>query len=281
MTAVSERYDRTAQDYVRYWEPVLLAAARRLLDMSEESVARAVEAARSDEGRPARLLDIGTGAGSLALEALRRWPDVEVVGADPSRGMLAVARSRAQPAWLERFRLLNGPADRLPVPDGAVDIAVSSFVFQLVPDRPSALRETRRVLRPGGAFALVTWMADDQPFEPTEAVDDVFDELEIDFADDPEEEVSGDFSSADSAARQLRRAGFQDVTARQEWLEYEWNAESFLEYKLNYAEWRTFDSLDRNVQRRVEERARERLSQLDPWAFRWRSPVVYALGTKR
>jgi ubiquinone/menaquinone biosynthesis C-methylase UbiE len=281
MSAVSERYDRAAQDYVRYWEPVLVAAARRLLDMSEESVSRAVEAARRNGGRPARLIDIGTGAGSLALEALRRWPELEVVAADPSRGMLAVARSRAERAWLDRFRLLNGPADRLPVPDGEVDVAVSSFVFQLVPDRPSALRETRRVLRPGGAFALVTWMADDQPFEPTEAVDDVFDELDVEFADDPEEEVSGDFSSADAAARQLRRAGFQDVSARQEWLEYVWNAESFLEYKLNYAEWRTYDALDRSTQRRVEERARERLAQLDPWAFRWRSPVVYALGTKR
>jgi demethylmenaquinone methyltransferase/2-methoxy-6-polyprenyl-1,4-benzoquinol methylase len=281
MTAVSERYDRAARDYVRYWEPVLVAAARRLLDMTEAPVAHALEVARGDGDRPARLLDIGTGAGSLALEALRRWPELEVVGADPSRGMLAVARSRAQTEWLERLRLLNGAADRLPIPDGAVDVAVSSFVFQLVPDRPSALRETKRVLRPGGTFGLVTWMADDQPFEPTEAVDDVFDELEVEFVDDPEEEVSGDFSSADSAARQLRRAGFQDVTARQEWLEYEWDRDSFLDYKLSYAEWRTFDSLDRNMQRRVEERARERLSQLDPWAFRWRSPVVYATGTRR
>jgi demethylmenaquinone methyltransferase / 2-methoxy-6-polyprenyl-1,4-benzoquinol methylase len=281
VTAVSERYDRAARDYVRYWEPVLLAAARRLLDTAEEPVAHALQLARDDGNRPARLLDIGTGAGSLALEALRRWPELEVVGADPSRGMLAEARSRAKPEWLERLRLLHGPADRLPVPDGAVDVAVSSFVFQLVPDRPSALRETRRVLRPGGTFAFVTWIADDQPFEPTEAVDDVFDELEIEFADDPEEDVSGDFGSADSAARQLRRAGFQDVTARQEWLEYEWERESFLDYKLNYAEWRTYDSLDRGNRRRLEERVRERLSKLDPWAFRWRSPVVYASGTRR
>jgi demethylmenaquinone methyltransferase / 2-methoxy-6-polyprenyl-1,4-benzoquinol methylase len=280
MTAVSERYDRAARDYVQYWEPVLTAAARRLLDFAEPSVRAAIERAGSNGNAPARLLDIGTGAGSLALEALRRWPELEVVGADPSRGMLSVARSRAEPDWLDRLRLLNGPADRLPVPDEAVDLAVSSFVFQLVPDRPSALRETRRVLRQGGHFAFVTWIADDQPFEPTEAVDDVFDELEIDFADDPEEEVSGDFGSADAAAKQLRRAGFQDVSARQEWLEYEWDPSSFLDYKLNYAEWRTFDSLDRGTQSRLMERARQRLGELDPWAFRWRSPVVYASGTR-
>jgi ubiquinone/menaquinone biosynthesis C-methylase UbiE len=280
MTAVSERYDRAARDYVRYWEPVLLAAARRLLDVAEPRVNEAVERARADGNGPARLLDIGTGAGSLALDALRRWPELEVVGADPSRGMLSVARSRAQPEWLDRFRLVNGPADRLPVPDEAVDLAVSSFVFQLVPDRPSALRETKRVLRRGGMFTFVTWIADDEPFEPTEVVDDVFEDLNVEFADDAEEDVSGDFGSADAAAKQLRRAGFRDVAARSEWLEYEWSPESFLEYKLNYAEWRTFDALDRASQRRLTEEARHRLSALDPWAFRWRSPVVYASGTR-
>jgi len=280
MSAVSERYDRAARDYVQYWEPVLLSAARRLLDAAEPRVREAVERARADGNAPARLLDIGTGAGSLALEALRRWPEVEVVAADPSRGMLAVARSRAQRDWLDRLRLLNGPADRLPVPDEAVDLAVSSFVLQLVPDRPSALRETKRVLRPGGLFTFVTWIADDQPFEPTEVVDDVLEDLNVEFADDPDEDVSGDFGSADAAAKQLRRAGFRDVTARAEWLEYEWTPESFLDYKLNYAEWRTFDALDRPTQRRVTEEARQRLSELDPWAFRWRSPVVYASGTR-
>ena len=280
MTAVSERYDRAARDYVSYWEPVLLEAARRLLDMCDPIVHRAIDAAAARNSEPARALDIGTGAGSLALEALRRWPELEVVAVDPSRGMLSVARSRARAEWLDRLRLLNGPADKLPVPDASIDIAVSSFVFQLVPDRPTALRETRRVLRPGGTLALVTWVADDEPFEPTEVVDDVFEELDIEFADDPEEEVSGDFTSADAAASQLRRAGFHDVSAEARWLEYQWDADSFLEYKLNYAEWRTVAGLDDRTRDRLEERVRERLARLGPADFQWRSPVVYAFGTR-
>ena len=285
MSGIAQRYDSAARGYVVHWEPVLAAAARRLLDYCEPDVVRAIEGARSGPaGRRARLLDIGTGAGSLALEALRRWPAVEVIGADASVGMLDMARSRAAAefgARRRRLTLVQGEAERLPLPDQWVDICVSSFVFQLVRDRPAALREARRVLRPGGCFAFVTWIwVEEDPFPPGEAVDDVLDELGIQPPSDPDDGASGDYESADAAAAQLRRAGFREVSARQEWLEYRWSSESYLEYKLRYAERGVFSSLGDEAEARARQLARERLAALDPDAFVWRSPVVYAFGTR-
>ena len=53
-----------------------------------------------------------------------------------------------------RLSFVHAPADELPLPDASFDVAVSSFVFQLVPDRSAAFREVYRVLRPGGHVAL-------------------------------------------------------------------------------------------------------------------------------
>ena len=67
----------------------------------------------------------------------------------------------------------------MPFADGGFDAALSSFVFQLVPRRARALREARRVLRPGGLLAYVTWLEDDRVFAPDVIFDDVLDELGI------------------------------------------------------------------------------------------------------
>ena len=61
-----------------------------------------------------------------------------------------------------RFRSDVAFADDLPFADGSFDLALSSFVFQLVPNRARALREARRVLRPGGTLAYVSWLQDDR-----------------------------------------------------------------------------------------------------------------------
>jgi SAM-dependent methyltransferase len=58
-------------------------------------------------------------------------------------------------------RLLEGAADAIPLPDASVDVALSSFVLQLVPNRHAALTEIRRVLRPGGRLGLI-WNSRDE-----------------------------------------------------------------------------------------------------------------------
>jgi ubiquinone/menaquinone biosynthesis C-methylase UbiE len=104
-----------------------------------------------------RVLDAGCGTGYLAAGLRRARPDVVVLGADLSQGMLANARTAG--AW----PLVQADAARLPVADASVDLVVARGVLHHLPDVTAALGEWRRVLRPGGAVVLVS--------EPTPTVE--------------------------------------------------------------------------------------------------------------
>src|SRR5437868_4350228 len=129
------RYDADAADYDRYWGPVLEETARRLLDYVEPFVAK--------RGGELRVLEVGAGTGALLLAALERWPRAEFIATEPARGMLELARQRVLAGRPDESRVtfMPGHADGLPVAAESVDLVISSFVLQLVPDRLAALRE--------------------------------------------------------------------------------------------------------------------------------------------
>jgi ubiquinone/menaquinone biosynthesis C-methylase UbiE len=276
MSAMSERYDRAAQRYGIWWAPVLEASALRVLD-------RVAEAWPAD-GQPGTILDLGTGTGTLALEAARRWPAAAVTGIDASRGMILAARERAREdlptSVAARISFDITDAGHLAYADEAFDLVVSSFVLQLVQNRLAVLREAHRVLRPGGVLAFVTWMVADGRFPPDEAFFDVLDELNVPDDDAAEEACSGDFVSARAATLQLRRAGFADVSARQEWLDHAFEPARYIDFLEEYGEYELFRSLPWTLRRRVRRRARERLAALPATAFRWRAPLVTAIARR-
>lgn len=96
---------------------------------------------------PGAVLDLGAGTGDLALEVGRQTPGGRVIAADFSSGMLRRAKRRPGAAaivWLQCDAL------HLPFPSQAFDGVVSGFLLRNVADLDAALREQRRVLRPGG-----------------------------------------------------------------------------------------------------------------------------------
>ena len=105
--------------------------------------------ARALLGFPARegdlILDLGTGVGAMVGQLLRHCPGIRVVGLDRQRSALQTAQANRPEAIY-----VAGDAMDLPFPDGAFDHVHGSWIIEHVPDPVVALREVRRVLRPGG-----------------------------------------------------------------------------------------------------------------------------------
>ncbi len=111
------------------------------------------EAARVTAG--ASVLDVGCGTGALTRELARRCGTTgRVVGLDVNPGMLEVARRNVPAAHFAR-----GTAEQLPFDDTSFDAVTVQFSLMFFEDRTQALRETIRVLAPGGTLTLAVWAA--------------------------------------------------------------------------------------------------------------------------
>lgn len=101
-----------------------------------------------------RLLDVGCGAGQLALIAARSG--ASVTGCDISTNWLEKARARAQAEGLS-VKFEEGDAESLPYRDGEFDV-VTSLVGAMFAPRPALVAaELTRICRPGGMIAMVNW----------------------------------------------------------------------------------------------------------------------------
>jgi len=112
---------------------------------------RVITATKMKAGQ--QVLDVACGTGVLARTATEHVsPGGSVVGIDVNEGMLAVAR-RLAPAVTWR----QGIAEALPFDDDSFDTVVSQFGLMFFDDKPAAIREMVRVLRPGGKLAVAVW----------------------------------------------------------------------------------------------------------------------------
>lgn len=99
-------------------------------------------------------LDVGCGTGALTAIVLEAAQPRSVIGVDPSSGFIEHARSLVRDP---RARFMLGDAQRLPLEDATVDIAVSGLVLNFVPDPERAVAEMRRATRTGGIVAAYVW----------------------------------------------------------------------------------------------------------------------------
>jgi len=264
-------YDEIADGYARWWGPVIQPGAIRVLDLLAAEVAAAPGAS---------VLDVGTGTGALAIAALERWPNLRVTGVDPSAAMLELAerfaRERLPAVRADRFATEVGDAAALRHDDAVFDLAMSSFVLQLIDDRAAALREVRRVLRPGGTFAWVAWLQGGEPYAPDRIANEVLD----DFGFDPPEADArpGDLASPSAAAAAMRRAGFRDVRARADEVVHHWDAEGYLAFFTEFDEASLFADLEPDERAEIEARILAELRRLTPAELALRMPVVYVTG---
>lgn len=269
-SAQAARYDAIADGYARWWGPVIAPAAIALLDRVAPFVVPG-----------ARIVDIGTGTGTLALAAVDRWPQATVAGVDASAGMAARAEREADERLARedrhRLEIAVAFADRLPFGDETFDVAVSSFVFQLVPSRLRALREARRVLSPGGWLGYVTWLSGERSYRP----DEILDQVLAEFGFDPREPDPrpGDLPSLEAATKQMRRAGFEQVRAESATLVHRWTAEGYVGFVEEFDERSTFEELGRQ-RGAARRRLLRRLERLSDEELTLELPIAYVLGRR-
>ena len=101
------------------------------------------------------VLDLGSGGGiDVLLSAQRVGPTGKVYGLDMTDEMLALANRNKAAAGATNVEFLKGNIEQIPLPDRSVDVIISNCVINLAADKREVLRETFRVLRPGGRFAV-------------------------------------------------------------------------------------------------------------------------------
>src|SRR5688572_26803376 len=104
--------------------------------------------------RRANWLEIGCGTGALTAAIISDGHPKSILAIEPSKDFLAYARSMVSD---KRISFEIADAAKLPAADATIDIVTSALVLNFIPDRPAALAEMKRVLKPDGLLSFYVW----------------------------------------------------------------------------------------------------------------------------
>jgi SAM-dependent methyltransferase len=253
-----ERYDNVSASYTDLWAPILRKGAQPLVR------------ALGGEG-VGRVLDAGTGVGAQLGDLSDACPGAVVIASDASRGMLALV-----PGRYPRLRL---DAQKLPLRSASLDRV--SFVFMLFHlDHPVlALREAKRVLRPGGRVGALTWGGEfESPASRVWAEClDAYGAVPA----DPAKLVPDDrLDTPEKMDDLLRAGGFTTHKAWSEELVHDWPQEEMLRQRRNMGAYKPrWESLAPDAQKACLADARGRMGALPSEAFVARCELVYGIAS--
>lgn len=108
------------------------------------------------------LLDLGSGAGLDSILAARAvGPTGRVIGIDMTPEMVEKARRNVRALGLTNIAFHLASIENMPLANGIADVAFCNGLFNLCPDKPKAVAEVHRVLKPGGRFLIADVLLDD------------------------------------------------------------------------------------------------------------------------
>ena len=106
------------------------------------------------------MLDVGCGGGFTIRRLLKRSQDAQVYGIDISEESVAKARKVNADVLDKQVFVRQGSAEMLPYEDGKFDLVTAVETVYFWPNLPGCLQEVRRVLKPGGKFAILVEVVD-------------------------------------------------------------------------------------------------------------------------
>jgi SAM-dependent methyltransferase len=168
-----------------------------------------VEAVAPQPGQTILELAAGPGdVGFLAAELI--IPGGTLITTDVAPEMLTAAQERAKELGIDNVRFLQVDAEAIDLPAASVDAVLCRWGFMLLADPEAGLRETRRVVRPGGRVALAAWTTPDENTWLSGAMRELVERGLIE-APDPATPGAFTWARAGAIAETLDVAGFDDI----------------------------------------------------------------------